>query len=93
MVHGYKSGDRLLPIFRSLITYDTENTNFTKEADDFFRMFNMDDRPGGMTHRSLSVGDVVLFETSYGRVGLAVESIGFSPINVGLIIEHAVVTL
>lgn len=93
MAKGYKSGDRLLPVYRSLITYETEGTNFTKEAEEFFRMFNMDDRPGGTVHRSLSVGDVVLFETPYGRVALAVEHTSFSPVNVGLLIEHAVVTL
>lgn len=89
MVTGYQQGDRMIAVYRTLITYP-ENSNLTKEADDFFDMFNLDDRPGGMTHRSMSVGDAVLFETPYGRVALAIESLGFSPINSGLLAEHFV---
>lgn len=88
MLTGYQKGDKLLPIHRELITYDTETTNFTQEADAMFVKFNRDDRPGGMAHRSLSVGDVVLIETPYGRNALSVESIGFAPVNAGLVAEH-----
>lgn len=87
MLHGYKEGARLVPVWRELIVYETESTNFTKEADNFFILFNRDDRPGGMLHRSMSVGDVVLFETPYGRVALGVENVGFRPINVGILAE------
>jgi hypothetical protein len=85
---GYEKGDRLIPIHQELITYETEVTNFTKETEEMFVKFNRDERPGGMAHRSLSVGDVVLFETPYGRTALAVASIGFAPVNAGLLAEH-----
>lgn len=87
MFRGYKKGDRMLVVYRELILYP-ESSNFTHEADQFFAQFNADDRPGGMVHRSMSVGDAVLFETAFGRNALAIESIGFSPINAGLLAEH-----
>lgn len=90
MLRGYTQGDRLINVWRELFTYETEATNFTKEADDMFEFFNRDNRPGGAAHRSMSVGDVVLIETPFGRNALAVANLGFAPVNVGLLIEHAV---
>ena len=87
MLNGYTKGDRTMVIHRELITYP-EDSNFTNETDHFFTMFNRVERPGFMTHRSLSVGDVVLFETPYGRNALAIERIGLSPVNAGLLCEH-----
>lgn len=81
MVTGYRKDDRLLPIWRELITYDTETTNFTQEANEMFAKLNQDERPGALSHRSLSVGDVVLFETPYGRSALAISTVGFEPVT------------
>lgn len=87
MLHGYQKGDRMIVVYRELILYP-EDSNFTDEASQFFAQFNADERPGGMVHRSMSVGDAVLFETPFGRNALAIERIGFSPINAGLLAEH-----
>lgn len=76
---GYEPGDDLRVAYRMLGTYPVE-TNFTKEADDLFRVFNIE-HPADYRDRSLSVGDVVLFETPYGYTALAVCSIGFEPVG------------
>lgn len=76
---GYQQGDDLRVAWRMLGTYGIE-TNFTKEADDIFRVFNIE-HPENYQDRSLSVGDVVLFETPYGDVALAVCDLGFAPVN------------
>lgn len=88
MIRGFTQADRLIPVLRLLATYETESTNFTHEASQVYQILNDDDRPGGMVHRSMSVGDVILFETPYGRTALRVEITGFSPVNAGLVAEH-----
>lgn len=75
---GYQDGDELRVAWRTLGTYDLM-TNFTLEADEFFRVLNID-HPANYRDRSLSVGDVVLFETPYGNTALAVCSLGFEPV-------------
>lgn len=88
---GYRPGDKFEVAWRLLGTYPLD-TNFTREAQDIFVAFNRDDRPNGQTHRSLSIGDVVLFETPYGKIALAVESEGFSPVPVEQVEQYAAVS-
>lgn len=88
---GYQPGDKFEVAWRLLGTYSL-TSNFTWEAQDIFEAFNRDDRPNGQTHRSLSVGDVILFETPYGKTALAVESEGFSPVPVEQVEQYAAVS-
>lgn len=46
-------------------------------SDQIFTRFNRDDRPTADYCPALSVGDIILFSTLQGQMGMAIENLGF----------------
>lgn len=54
-----------------------DHIDFDVAAERVFHEHNVDDRPTGRICPSMSVGDVVVFETPYGDLAYGCQSMGF----------------
>lgn len=54
-----------------------DHIDFEVAAERVFHEHNVDDRPTGRICPSMSVGDVVVFETPYGDLAYGCQSMGF----------------
>lgn len=81
---GYLSDDRVTLSYEGEVEVDSSLIVDAAEA--AFEFLNRDDRPTGQTCPSASVGDVFVFETPDGDVGMCVDALGvslcFAPKNI-----------
>lgn len=79
MMDGFKTGDPLRLAHGGTLEYD----DFLSILDRLFHRYNID-RPGDYLGPSMSVGSVVTLFVDGVSHAYAVESIGFSPVDISL---------
>lgn len=74
---GYQPGDPLLAAYEGQVKAD----QLLAMAEDVFIEHNRDDRPTAQICPSMSVGDVVIFQTPDGNIAMSCEAMGFEQVD------------
>lgn len=78
LIDGHEDGDFLVLGWEGEVT---PRGSSVATCEFVYALLNRDDRPNARTHRSLSIGDVVVLHGQWDRA-YAVEPLGFEPIPV-----------